>query len=157
MEHQLGFFSRRELVGQPGATPDFSDFKCQHQRQPGSFTRVVLNQIIKVRLPASVPLCRDCFIAYLIRYATSCTVCNGHILPGDPVAEIPIANQLCLAHRTKHCARYVDRYCGIWGQGRLISLHELMPDIIPAGVRTMAGLNILANGGQQPFFGDFGR
>jgi len=145
-------FSRLEQSGVTGAEPDFGEFNCTHPRRPGKFTTVVLSRAVTMVMPASIPLCRECFTGYLNKYATICGACGGLIFPGEMVAERPVeGNPNAIVHRVKKCCFYADNWCGMWGQGRLISLHELQPETFPSGSRRANVLNALHGG--QCFFG----
>ena len=146
------YFSRLEQCHVPGAKPDFSEFNCSHTRRPGQFTTTVLMRTTTIVMPDSIPLCRKCFTAYLNKYSTLCGACGELIFPGEHVAERPVkGNPNAIVHRVKKCCLYEDNWCGTWGQGRLISLHELQPELFPEGSRRANVLKAIH--GDQCFMG----
>ncbi len=140
-------YGREEMAGLPGGGPDFSDMECSHENRPGKHTVTIFGQILQLTVPDNCPLCRDCLVAWLVKYSTTCACCGGLILPYEKVAERPVeGNPFGLVHYSKRCAYYADNWCGVWGQGRLISIHELHPQIFPEGIRRAEGLYHALNG-----------
>lgn len=136
--------SRKDQTGLPGARPDFSEIECGHPSENKTAQATILGQKIRVTLPPSVPLCFNCFVRWLNLHSVKCEKCGQVILPGEKVSEIhDSSGHKLIVHHNVDCAQNSANWCGIWGQGRLVSLHELYPGIFPKGTRTARVLNLL--------------
>ena len=127
--------SVREHAGATGAEPDFSEFPCGHDRV-GDADRPpkVFGIDVFVR---HEKLCSRCLEAYLNTYATRCAACGDPILPGEPVGQAWVGAPHPHTHLTFDCSETGGLYCGRWGQGRLITLHEIAPEKYPEGTTTV--------------------
>ncbi|MFH1047699.1 MAG: hypothetical protein V1738_05325 [Patescibacteria group bacterium] len=145
----INLAERKEHGDEPGNSPDFSEFPCNHRREQNNqpITLIVREQKVELIMPVDIPLCSKCFAEYLSKYSTTCGKCGGIILPGEKVAERPFENNpRTLVHLSVECSLYGDNWCGIWGQGRLVSLHELYPQLFPAGTRRAVDLKKIHDG-----------
>lgn len=126
--------AQRKETGGPGAEPDLSEFPCDHPRQAPGYVVKVFGTPVRVGEP---PVCKDCFEAYLNKYSTYCAVCDLPILPGMHVGQAWSGSKHPLTHLDTGCCKSGGLYCGKWGQGRLITLHELKPNKYPPGTTTV--------------------
>ena len=78
-------------------------------------------------------LCFSCAEKHLNKYSTFCASCEKPIIPGTKVAEAWIGAKYAFTHLTFNCCLAGALYCGEWGEGRIITLHELNPDKYPPG------------------------
>lgn len=139
--HMLAFPEREELVGEPGGEIDYSVMGCTHGRGAGTATTATVMGVDRrlPRPPPDMPLCRDCYAAWLSRYAILCRHCGKIVRPGDPIAQPGIyADRRRIVHWSPECSLDPARLCGIWGMGRLVSLHEMDPKNFPPGTMTVA-------------------
>lgn len=130
------------------------EFVCDHPPESGWVEVTVLGHKMWMDLPSELAVCRGCFEKWLNRHATTCAACGEPILTGRSVAERSPFDDPPFVHMRPMCCRYPSKFCGKWGQGRLISLHEMYPDQIPPGTRTIADYAMLKNPG-QPWFEDW--
>lgn len=126
---------------------------CSHEPHRGYARVNVHGHEVDVRPPDGSGICLTCFQKWLDRHATTCAVCGEPILPGSSVAERSPFDDPPFVHMRPMCCRYPSKYCGKWGAGRLISLHEMHPDHIPPGTRTLADHAMRKNPGQPWFEG----
>ena len=70
-------------------------------------------------------MCEKCATEFLNTNSTLCAVCEGVILPGENVGRAPIDSKHEFVHLTQECTEYGSQYCGVWGEGRLITIQEL--------------------------------
>lgn len=110
---------------------DFSEFPCGHDRPKGDATVKVFGR--EVGITDKVPLCPPCFETWLNKYATRCASCEEPILPGMPVGQGWIGAKHPYTHMNMECCASGGLFCGMWGQGKLITLHELDPEKYPPG------------------------
>ena len=79
-----------------------------------------------------LPMCPTCTEQYLNKFSTFCASCKWPIFPGRPVGQAWHGAPYPFTHLTFRCCDTGGLYCGQWGEGRLISLHELNPEKYPA-------------------------
>mgnify|MGYP001560526627 FL=1 len=120
----------RKESGGSGAITDFSEYPCGHEKPSGPSTVEVHGVKIGVEV---AEICPACIEKYLNRYSTRCASCNGPILPGMPVGQAWKGAPYPHTHMAFDCTESGGLYCGRWGKGRLITLHELKPDEFPPG------------------------
>jgi len=135
---------REEHVGKVSA-----DWKigCDHEPACGAVVVTISGHKFTVVIPDGARICEACFERWLSRCATVCHTCGEPILPGMCVAEISSSADSPFTHMRPSCCNYPHEYCGLWGLGRLITLHELFPSEIPAGTRTIRDHALLLNPG----------
>ncbi|HTK04824.1 MAG TPA: hypothetical protein VL500_04520 [Candidatus Eisenbacteria bacterium] len=121
---------RPEAPGPAGSLPDFSGYPCGHEKPDGPSIVEVYG--VKIAVEAAT-VCPDCIEEYLNRYSTRCASCRQPILPGMPVGQAWKGSPFPHTHMTMECTESGGLYCGRWGQGRLVTLHELEPDKFPPG------------------------
>ncbi|MEA3249435.1 MAG: hypothetical protein U9Q03_03695 [Patescibacteria group bacterium] len=141
---------RKKHVGETG--PDWRPH-CDHEPDSGAVCVTVSGFETTVIIPDDVKCCKECFESWLNLHATTCSVCGEPILTFKSVAEISPFSNPPFAHMRPMCCRYPSKYCGMWGPGRLISLHELHPDQISPGTRTIADHAMQKNPGEPWFEG----
>ncbi len=105
-------------------------FTCSHGAAKRPFKVLVFGAEIMLD---KAPMCEACAGEYLNRYATLCGSCEKVIFPGEPVGQAYIGAPYPLTHLTMECCPSGALYCGKWGEGRLITLHELDPEQFPEG------------------------
>ncbi len=118
--------------------PDYSEFPCDHAKatEP-SLSVTVFGCQVKLDNMDEAPLCGACMEAWLNKYAARCACCEGPIFPGDYVAQAMNDSKQPFTHLSSDCCPSGGLFCGMWGQGRLFTLHELDPGKFPEGSRTM--------------------
>jgi hypothetical protein len=121
---------RAESPTPAGQEPDFSGYPCGHDKPDGPSIVEVYG--VKIAVEAA-PVCPDCVEEYLNRYSTRCASCRQPILPGMPVGQAWKGSPFPHTHMTFECTESGGLYCGRWGQGRLVTLHELDPAQFPPG------------------------
>lgn len=136
-----------------GTTDRERGIPCGHEPASGAVVVTVMGQEFTVVVPDWARCCGDCYEKWLESRATVCHVCGEPILPGMNVAEISPFAEPPFTHMRPMCCRYPSKYAGLWGPGRLISLHELHPGQVAPGTRTMADHAALKNPGQPWFEG----
>lgn len=114
-----------------------SDLKCGHN--PSSRDRTMVIQGKEYLLRES-PLCHACTEKYLNEASTVCATCGGPIVPDDLVAISDIHSPFPYTHATAECSDDPGLWCGKWGVGTLIALHELNPEEFPEGTPSLMGL-----------------
>lgn len=129
---------------------DFGEFPCGHDWPKGDAIVKVYGH--EVGVTDKIPVCPACFEAWLTKYATRCASCEYPILPGMPVGQGWVGAKHPYTHLTMGCCDSGGLYCGMWGQGRLITLHELDPEKFPKGA-TNAMDAVLKTG--KPIFQKF--
>ena len=110
--------------------PDFSGHPCGHDKPDGPSIVEVMG--VKVAIEAA-PICPDCIEEYLNRHSTRCASCRQPILPGMPVGQAWDGAPFPHTHMAFDCTESGGLYCGRWGQGKLITLHQLDPAQFPPG------------------------
>lgn len=85
----------------------------------------------------NAPMCAACTEPYLNEMSTRCAVCKKPIFPGSPVGAAWEGAFHPFTHLTFDCCESAGLYCGRWGEGRFISLHELDPEKYPEGTSTV--------------------
>jgi hypothetical protein len=118
-------------------------FVCEHGTVKGGFQVVVFG--IEFELEES-PLCPKCAEEYLNKFSTLCASCGLPIFPGTPVAQAWIDAPHPYIHLSFSCGYCGGLYCGQWGEGCLITLHELNPKKYPFGTSSVAGYIFNTNG-----------
>jgi len=104
--------------------------ECPHEKEPGSFDVVVQGKVVSL---SRSPMCKECTQAHLNAMSTTCATCGEPICPGMAVAKSWVGAKHPHTHMYFDCTDSGIMYCGIWGDGRLITLSELEPDKYPAG------------------------
>ncbi len=141
---------REEWAGEYGVP----QICCPHASESGPVRVTVQRVALEVNIPAGLDSCRNCFEEWLNRHAATCASCGDPILPGCLVAEVDPFASPPFTHMRPVCCGQPSRFCGVWGEGRLISLHEMHPDDIPSGTRTLAD-HARRLGRGQPWFEDW--
>ena len=78
-------------------------------------------------------------------YATTCASCKQPIYPGTPVGQAWMGAPHPFTHLTFECCESGGLYCGVWGGGRLKTLHEIHPEKYPEGTANVTQ-HILTSG-----------
>jgi len=76
-------------------------------------------------------MCPSCAKEYFEKHSTSCASCKDPIVPSEAVGRAPIGAEHPFTHLTFECCPSGGLYCGVWGESRLVTLHELKPDKYP--------------------------
>jgi hypothetical protein len=105
-----------------------SEIRCTHRHDASPRSIPICEE--RVDLDDDIPACADCISALLVNNGTVCASCDYRILPGDDVAAIKPG---AYAHLRTGCCDDLSRYCGVWGQGKLLSLHDMYPTAFPGG------------------------
>jgi hypothetical protein len=104
---------------------------CKHGPTKRPFTITVLGLECKF---GSSPYCIPCSEEYLNRFSTVCDTCGRPILPGTAVGQAADKNAVYpYTHNTFDCREPDSSICGKWGEGKLISLATVHPDVFPPG------------------------
>ncbi len=105
---------------------------CTHEKVRGSFTiRVKGVDVVRTsseRCPACVQACAE-------QCSTTCAVCTRPIVPGMLVGRSG-RTDFPLVHDDT-CVEDPNDFCGQWGEGRLIGLHEFNPHKYEPGTITL--------------------
>lgn len=109
-------------------------FVCEHGATERNLKVTVLG--VECEFPRS-PMCPSCTGEYLNKFSTLCASCERPILPGTPVGQAWNGAPHPCTHLAFECCDSGGLYCGRWGEGRLITLHELNPDKYPEGTTTV--------------------
>jgi hypothetical protein len=111
---------------------------CPHEKATKSFEIIVLGSKFSIEPPA--PHCPECAEKYLNETSTLCGQCQEPIVPGTPVAQnaTDTAKKNPYTHMYRSCCPSGGLFCGLWGNGRLISLHELDPNKYGRATATVA-------------------
>jgi hypothetical protein len=80
---------------------------------------------------AEMPMCVACSTDYLNKVSTLCGVCEEPIIPGMRVGIAHDGAKHPYTHLNMGCCVSGALFCGAWGEGRLVSLHELNPEQFP--------------------------
>jgi hypothetical protein len=103
--------------------------QCGH----GRFIKSSVHKVTVLGIECSVAssdCSKLCAEEYLNKFSTLCAECEEPILPGDPVGQAWEDASHPYTHM--RCAQSAALFCGKWGEGRLISLHEMNPARYPA-------------------------
>ena len=122
-------FEDRPESGASGGTEsvfDFSDIRCTHPPLTEQAVISVRGTEVGVLRPGS-PICAECMSAWLDRHGTTCATCDGPICPGMPVGQAWNGAPHPHTHMNFECTESGGLWCGRWGKGRLITLHEIDP------------------------------
>ncbi len=110
---------------------------CPHGPTKGVVALVIHGKPFEIDSP---PMCKECSEKYLNANATKCAVCKMPIFPGDAVGD-PSGSILTIGkkfvHLTHGCCEDGGYFCGYWGEGRLVRLHEVDPKQFPEGTTTV--------------------
>lgn len=124
-----------EQSGQTAAGAGASEkFVCEHGATERNLKVTVLG--VECEFPRS-PMCPSCTGEYLNKFCTLCASCERPIFPGMPVGQAWTGAPHPCTHLGFDCCESGGLYCGRWGEGRLITLHELNPDKYPDGTATV--------------------
>lgn len=104
--------------------------QCSHPRPEGPVKVTVLGVELEFE---SVPMCLPCAEQYLNQHSIRCVACQEPITPGTPVCDGAYRKDGHIAYVHVNCAGTLAGYCGVWGEGRRITLHELKPEKYPEG------------------------
>ncbi len=125
---------RRQTVGTVRESEDDTTQKtpsrCSHGGTSDRITMTILGSTCTL---VGSPMCPACTETYLNMYSTICARCREPILPGTPVGRSSTGARYPFLHLRFDCCQTGALYCGMWGEGCLISLHELKPDTYPEG------------------------
>ncbi len=108
---------------------------CPHGKTEGTLEIIILG--VKCNLITGSPMCPVCTEQYLNKFSTLCAACGRPIFPGDPVGLAWDGAPHPFTHLYYHCCDSGGLYCGVWGEGRLITLHELKPEKYPPGTASI--------------------
>jgi hypothetical protein len=137
---------REESPTRHPRAPDFSAHPCgrnePHDKPSWPRQITVRGKSIGV---AAADVCPNCLEAFFAAHATTCAACDGPILPGMPVGQAWVGAPHPFTHLDFECTASGGLYCGVWGQGRLITLHELEPDTYPPGTPNVMA-HVMATG-----------
>lgn len=145
----MKLFKRPDRIGAPKFPS--KGFACRHRRPKGPF-EVIVRGGAKVQFRASWPMCQACTEDYLNRFSITCVSCGLPILPGTRIGLVQPGVRYQYAHLQPGCCDTGALYCGVWGEGVLISLHELHPEKYPEG--TLSVLDYVSETG-EPVFQNF--
>ncbi len=110
--------------------------RCVHGKTRRAFKVTVLG--VECQLEKSL-MCPVCTERYLNEFSTLCASCERPIFPGTPVGKAGWEGATHpFIHLTKGCCDTMALYCGRWGGGNLITLHELDPEKYLAGTSSVA-------------------
>lgn len=138
----MSFFSKIFTVFRPRPTPP-PWAGCPHAKPDKAFAVNIGGRKFQIR-PDSI--CPDCVQPYFNSVGTTCAACLGMILPGEPVAKAWVGAKYPYTCMGWDCCESGVLYCGQWGEGKLITLHELDPEKYPAG--TSSVVSHVMNSGQ---------
>lgn len=106
---------------------------CPH---PCSRGRIKI-QVLGHEMEMHSRMCPACSEVYLNKHATLCGTCEEPICPGMSVGKAEVGSSYPYAHLTPECSDSAANWCGYWGEGRLVTLHEIDPKSFPVpGVTT---------------------
>jgi hypothetical protein len=108
---------------------------CDHKRVRGDFTITVLG--VECRFKKGLPTCATCSVEYLNKHSTICASCSEPIFPGNAVGVAWRGADHPYTHLTFECCDTGALYCGYWGEGELITLHQLDPKKYPEGTSSV--------------------
>ncbi len=128
-----------------GPALDLGDARCDHPKATTPELLVVFGTTVGRIGPAS-PLCTACLQAWLERHSTRCASCDGPICPGMPVAQAWIGAPHPYTHMNFICTETAGLWCGRWGRGRLITLHETEPGTYASGTANAMAHELKAAG-----------
>lgn len=137
---------REEHVGE--TSPGWTIERCGHEPDFGNVGVTICGRTYVVHIPDGAPICAACFGRWLESQSTTCCACGEPILTGMLVAENSPFDEPPFVHGKRQCCVDARNYAGMWGPGRLVSLHELHPDYIAAGTRTIKEFAEKRSGGQ---------
>ena len=129
---QYGYQSTRQ---DDGASPT-EKLVCAHGKTKHNIKVWVLG--VECEFEKS-PMCPTCTEQYLNKFSTLCASCKRPIFPGTPVGQAWHGAPHPFTHLTFQCCDTGGLYCGRWGEGHLVSLHELNPEKYPAGTPSVVG------------------
>ncbi len=109
---------------------------CTHGKMEMGAEYIVLGR--KIGLMHS-PMCHFCTTQYLNRFSTLCATCLEPILPGTHVGLAWTGALHPFTHLTFGCCETAGLYCGLWGEGRLVTLAEINPQKYDKGATTVLG------------------
>lgn len=116
--------------GQNDGASSSEKFVCTHGKTKRSLKVTVLG--VECEFKGS-PMCPPCTEQYLNRFSVLCASCKRPIFPGEPVGQAWHDAPHPFTHLTLGCCDSGGFYCGRWGEGRLLTLHELNPEQYPEG------------------------
>lgn len=111
-------------------------FACTHSKTGHILKVTVLG--VECEFEKS-PMCQVCAEQYLNKFSTLCASCKRPIFPGTSVGQAWKGASHPFTHLNFDCCATGTLYCGVWGDGRLITLHELNPEKYPEGTPTVVG------------------
>lgn len=77
-------------------------------------------------------MCFSCTEKYFNTFSTICAACGIYITPNSLVAQAWDGSKYPFTHLDSGCCdNLVNLFCGKWGEGRLITLHEINPEDFP--------------------------
>lgn len=128
------FGKRREIEEVLSAKENASKRACNHGGPRRNLKMTILDVECEIEKSG---MCGACTETYLNTVCTLCASCGRPIFPGDPVGQAWVDAPHPHTHLTFDCCDTGGLYCGQWGEGRLITLHELDPKKYPAGASSM--------------------
>ena len=120
--------SYRPAKQDDGASP-IEKSACAHGKTDHPLVVTVLG--IKCELERS-PMCPACTEQYFNKFSILCASCHQPIFPGTPVGVAWVGAPHPFTHLTFDCCESGGLFCGRWGEGRLLTLHEIDPEHFPA-------------------------
>ncbi|MEY4744972.1 MAG: hypothetical protein RL272_917 [Candidatus Parcubacteria bacterium] len=120
-------FGDRPEAAPSGEIFDFSDIRCGHPLPSAAATVTVFGTPVGTLGP-DAPICAACMQTWLERHSTRCASCGGPICPGMPVGQAWVGAPYQHTHMNFDCTESGGLWCGRWGRGRLVTLHEIDPE-----------------------------
>ena len=109
---------------------------CVHGKTKHSFEVTVLGTKCKLEKSLMCPICTE---RHLNTFSTLCASCERPIFPGTHVGmAVQDGTAYPYVHLTRKCCGTTALYCGQWGGGNLITLHELDPEKYLVGTPSVA-------------------
>ena len=99
---------------------------CPHEKVSGPFTITVGGENFTRTSRDRCPACEQTFAE---QYATTCAACRKPIIPDTLVGTSGQPD--CPFVHNDGCLTNPMDYCGMWGAGKLLTLHDLNPKFPP--------------------------
>jgi hypothetical protein len=126
-------------------------FHCLHEKPTGRMTVTVFG--LELNFKGS-DLCQQCAEVFLNQNSTVCASCGRPILPGMEVGQAWRGAPHPYTHLLDRCCGSGALFCGMWGNGRLITLHELYPEKFPPGTATVMSAVVVSGHPRMVVLGD---
>jgi hypothetical protein len=131
---------RREQIYSVSPIEEFDEAsisqpKCDHPKSTAP--QEITIHGVTIVCEAGAPICPKCAEEWLRKVSNVCAKCGDPILPGTSVARAWEGAKYPYTHLTFDCCEAGVLYCGVWGEGRLITLHELDSEKYPKGTASV--------------------